>query len=83
MQRYYDSLDCKLFMGDCIDTLEKATPESIDMIFADPPYHLSNGGFTCHAGKAVSVKKVIGIKVKELMRTLNFTLVRLMLAREF
>ncbi|MGC9332271.1 MAG: DNA methyltransferase [Bacteroidales bacterium] len=27
------------------------------MIFADPPYNLSNGGFTCHAGKAVSVNK--------------------------
>jgi hypothetical protein len=28
-----------------------------DMIFADPPYFLSNGGITCHAGKMVSVNK--------------------------
>jgi site-specific DNA-methyltransferase (adenine-specific) len=28
-----------------------------DMIFADPPYFLSNGGITCHAGRMVSVKK--------------------------
>jgi len=27
------------------------------MIFADPPYFLSNGGITCHAGKMVKVDK--------------------------
>ena len=57
MQKYFDDNDFKLFLGDCIEILEKATPQSIDMIFADPPYMLSNGGFTCHAGKAVSVNK--------------------------
>jgi site-specific DNA-methyltransferase (adenine-specific) len=28
-----------------------------DMIFADPPYFLSNGGITCHAGRMVKVDK--------------------------
>jgi len=28
-----------------------------DLIFADPPYFLSNGGITCHAGKMVKVDK--------------------------
>jgi len=28
-----------------------------DMIFADPPYLLSNDGITCHSGKMVSVNK--------------------------
>ena len=28
-----------------------------DCIFADPPYFLSNGGITCHAGKMVKVDK--------------------------
>lgn len=28
-----------------------------DMIFADPPYFLSNGGISCQAGKVVSVNK--------------------------
>jgi len=32
---------------------------SIDMIFADPPYLLSNDGITCHSGKMVSVNKGI------------------------
>jgi site-specific DNA-methyltransferase (adenine-specific) len=28
-----------------------------DMMFADPPYFLSNGGITCHAGRMVKVDK--------------------------
>lgn len=57
MQKYFDEDDFKLFLGDCVEILEKATPDSVDMIFADPPYKLSNGGFTCQNGKAVSVNK--------------------------
>jgi len=37
--------------------MNKLPENSIDMIFADPPYNLSNGGFTVHAGKMVSVHK--------------------------
>ncbi|KQC04183.1 MAG: DNA methylase N-4 [Methanoculleus sp. SDB] len=32
-------------------------PASVDLIFADPPYNLSNGGFTCHAGQRAPVDK--------------------------
>ncbi len=46
-----------LFKEDCFDVLPKLPENSIDMIFADPPYFLSNGGITCHAGKMVSVNK--------------------------
>ncbi|MFA5093325.1 MAG: site-specific DNA-methyltransferase [Candidatus Omnitrophota bacterium] len=46
-----------LFKSDCFDVLPSIPDNSIDMIFADPPYFLSNGGFTCHAGKMVSVNK--------------------------
>lgn len=46
-----------LYKENCFDVLPKITENSIDMIFADPPYFLSNGGFTCHAGKKVSVNK--------------------------
>lgn len=49
--------DCRLFLGDCLEVLPALPEESIDMIFADPPYNLSNDGFTCHAGRAVSVNK--------------------------
>ncbi|MDV2503545.1 MAG: site-specific DNA-methyltransferase [bacterium] len=44
-------------MGDCLEILPKVPEGSIDMIFADPPYFLSNDGITCHAGRMVSVNK--------------------------
>ena len=47
----------RLYLGDCIETLAQFADEYVDLIFADPPYNLSNGGFTCHAGKRVSVDK--------------------------
>lgn len=46
-----------LIHGNCLKVLPKLEPQSIDMIFADPPYFLSNGGVSCHAGKQVSVNK--------------------------
>lgn len=46
-----------LYEGDCLEVLQELEAESVDLIFADPPYMLSNGGFTCHAGKQVSVNK--------------------------
>jgi len=46
-----------LFKGNCFDILPNLPENSVDMIFADPPYFLSNGGITCHAGKMVSVNK--------------------------
>lgn len=48
---------CEAYWGDCFDVLPGIPEESVDMIFADPPYNLSNDGFTCHAGRAVSVNK--------------------------
>lgn len=47
----------RLLMGDCIAILNQARENSVDMIFADPPYFLSNGGITCQAGRMVSVNK--------------------------
>lgn len=47
----------KLLKGDSIEILNQARENSVDMIFADPPYFLSNGGISCHAGKMVSVNK--------------------------
>jgi site-specific DNA-methyltransferase (adenine-specific) len=47
----------KIYQGDCLDILAAIPEETIDLIFADPPYFLSNNGITCHAGKMVSVNK--------------------------
>jgi len=57
MKPYFSKQNFTLFQGDCLEVLKKMKPESVDMIFADPPYNLSNGGFTCSGGKAVSVNK--------------------------
>lgn len=46
-----------LYLGDAVDILNRMDPESVDMVFADPPYGLSNGGSSVHSGKRVSVNK--------------------------
>ena len=43
--------------GDCLDFLDNLKEGSIDCIWTDPPYFLSNGGTTCKGGKQVSVNK--------------------------
>jgi site-specific DNA-methyltransferase (adenine-specific) len=47
----------RLYRGDALELLRRAKEGIFDLIFADPPYFLSNGGVTCHAGKMVSVNK--------------------------
>jgi len=54
---YYEKDRFKLIQGDCLEILKKIPENSVDMIFADPPYFLSSGSFTCQNGKMVSVKK--------------------------
>lgn len=57
IQPYFHEKNFTLYNCDCLEFLAALPPESIDMIFADPPYNLSNDGFTCHAGRMVSVNK--------------------------
>ena len=57
IQAYFSEKNLRLYKGDVVETLNAFPDECIDLIFADPPYNLSNGGFTCHAGKRVSVNK--------------------------
>lgn len=54
---YYSSPNFHLFKEDCLKVLPTIPEDSVDLLFADPPYNLSNGGFTCHAGRRVPVKK--------------------------
>lgn len=50
-----------LYHANCLELMDailKKYPDGcFDMIFADPPYFLSNGGITCKNGKMVSVNK--------------------------
>jgi len=54
---FFEEDGFKLYKGNCLDILPEIKENSIDLIFADPPYFLSNGGITCKAGKMVSVNK--------------------------
>jgi site-specific DNA-methyltransferase (adenine-specific) len=51
----------RLYHGNSLELLDaiaaKYPDGRFDAIFADPPYFLSNGGITCHAGKMVKVDK--------------------------
>jgi site-specific DNA-methyltransferase (adenine-specific) len=57
MKPYFTEPGFKLYLADSLELLDKLEGESVDMIFVDPPYNLSNGGFTCHSGKRAPVKK--------------------------
>jgi site-specific DNA-methyltransferase (adenine-specific) len=46
-----------IYQADCLEILAALPADCVDLIFADPPYFLSNGGITCHAGRMVSVNK--------------------------
>ena len=54
---YFAGKNLVLYNANCLKILEQLPENSVDMIFADPPYLLSNSGFTCHAGQMVSVNK--------------------------
>lgn len=58
IEPFYRSADRNftLLKGDCVELLN-SFEFKFDMIFADPPYHLSNDGISVQSGKVVSVNK--------------------------
>ena len=79
---YFSKDNFVLYHGDSLKILNQLPENSIDMIFADPPYNLSNGGFTCHAGRAVSVNKGDWDKSKGLDKDFEFHLNWITLCRK-
>ena len=69
---YYKDENSELFLLNTFEALEKMVPECIDMIFADPPYFLSNDGITCSGGKVASVNKGNWDKLSTLEEKHNF-----------
>lgn len=72
LQSFYRSSnqDFTLVQGNCIEALSQLNFQ-FDMIFADPPYFLSNGGFSVHSGKQVSVNKGDWDKSQGLKKIIN------------
>jgi site-specific DNA-methyltransferase (adenine-specific) len=54
---FFQAEHTTLFNENCLEILRAIPENSIDMIFADPPYMLSNDGFTCQNGKMANVNK--------------------------
>jgi site-specific DNA-methyltransferase (adenine-specific) len=54
---YHKNKNLVLYHGDSLEILESFPDNYFNMIFADPPYFLSGGSFSCQNGKMVSVKK--------------------------
>lgn len=54
---YFEDKNFKLINEDIFKALKNFQEKSFDMIFADPPYFLSNNGITCSSGKMVCVNK--------------------------
>ncbi|MBM4366432.1 MAG: site-specific DNA-methyltransferase [Deltaproteobacteria bacterium] len=52
-----DDGDFVLYEGDSLDLLPRLADVEAKLIFADPPYFLSNGGVTCQSGRMTSVNK--------------------------
>ena len=47
----------RLYLGNAFDVMSSMADESIDCVWTDPPYFLSNDGITCVAGRMVKVNK--------------------------
>lgn len=46
-----------VYLVDCVDLMRLMPAGSVDAVFADPPYRLSNGGVTVKGGRVASVDK--------------------------
>ncbi len=57
IQPVFKTNDFALYNHDSLEVMSRFPDNYIDMVFADPPYMLSNDGFSCQNGKMVSVNK--------------------------
>ncbi|MHC5311039.1 DNA-methyltransferase [Myroides sp. LJL116] len=73
--------DFILYNADCFTRI-KALDVKADMVFADPPYFLSNGGLTINSGKVVSVNKGAWDKGSDIKQIRSFNKKWLTLVRD-
>lgn len=72
LEVFFETDDVILVLSDVFEALNKISENTFDMIFADPPYFLSNDGITCQGGKMVSVNKGDWDKVDSLEKKHEF-----------
>ncbi|MFW9999942.1 MAG: DNA-methyltransferase [Candidatus Hodarchaeota archaeon] len=70
---YFKEKNFVLYHGDALDILNQFDSNKFDLIYADPPYFLSNDGVTCKSGKMVSVNKGEWDKSKGFEEDINFS----------
>ena len=70
---YFKEKNFILYLGDAIEILNQFESDKFDLIFADPPYFLSNNGITCQSGKMVSVNKGLWDKSQGFEEDVIFT----------
>lgn len=63
---FFKDDDAALYLEDSFEQLSKFSADLADVIFADPPYFLSNDGITCKGGQMTSVNKGDWDKVSSL-----------------
>lgn len=75
MEPFYKNNNYTLYLGDCIQTMDLLIQQQkkFNLIFADPPYFLSNGGTSMHSGKRVKVDKGLWDKSKGFKEDYEFT----------
>lgn len=64
--------DFVLYQGDCREIVSQLPDFAFDAVFADPPYFLSNGGFSVQSGRVVSVDKGAWDHTKGLLADADF-----------
>ena len=76
MKAYYTQKKITLYNENSFEVLDffKNKNKNFNMIFADPPYFLSNDGITCVNGKMVKVNKGKWDKSKGVEQNYQFTL---------
>ncbi len=59
LEPFWQSTDnlSRLYLGNAFDVMSSIPDDSIDCVWTDPPYFLSNDGITCVAGRMVKVNK--------------------------
>lgn len=57
MKIFLENSSSVLIHGDCLDVLGQLETQSVDLVIADPPYFLSNGGSTFVHGSVKNVDK--------------------------